>query len=86
MHLGEVAVDLDAEMVRLALAVIGQAGLGLDLTTAVDIVPAKDGVMHKMCLRFVSFLFPFSFPRSYFSQYTTEIRCRMFANIYYLAC
>ena len=50
-------------MVRLALAVIGQAGLGLDLTTALDIVPAKDGVMHKMCLRFVSFssCFLFSF-------------------------
>jgi len=48
---GVVAVDMDAAMVRLALAVIGQAGLGLDLSTAVEKVKAKNGKMHELSLR-----------------------------------
>lgn len=44
-------VDVDGEMVRLALAVIGQAGLGINLSAAIECVPARNGVMHKLPLR-----------------------------------
>lgn len=44
-------MDMDREVVRLALAVIGSAGMGIDLTTAIDRLPDNKGIMHKLSLR-----------------------------------
>ena len=48
---GKLLVDMSIEMVRLTLAVIGQAGLGVDLSEAVEVIPARNGVMHRLSLR-----------------------------------